>query len=419
MLKKLLPDQDLLPVGTEKINQEAKRITSVIEKSLKKKKIDADLFFGGSFAKGTMMRKDSQDIDLFVRFDKKYNEKELSELLERVVKDINLKYIRLHGSRDYFKVFGDGFSIELIPTYRISNINEAKNITDLSFFHVEYVKNKLSKNPELVKEILLAKAFCYSQGVYGAESYVNGFSGYAIELLIIYFKSFTNFIKKIESSKDKIIIDIEKQYKNKEEIMMHLNPSRLQSPIILIDPTFKERNALAALSEATFLRFKDSCIRYLKKPSRDFFVKKEFDKDEFAKKAKTKKAEFVSFNSTTDRQEGDIAGTKLNKFHRFIIKEIYRYFDVSDEYFVYDEKKSATSYLILKPKGKIIIKGPPIKNVENLKKFKAKHPDAYVKGNLSYYNHKGFSNFKEFFNELNKNDNKRFKEMGITKVELK
>ena len=418
MLKKLLPDQELLPVGIEKIVQDAKKIASIFEKSLKKNNVNAELFFGGSFAKGTMMRKEIQDIDLFIRFPLTYNEKELSIILEKVIKDTKLRYIKLHGSRDYFRIFNKDFNFEIIPTYKIDNISEAKNITDLSFFHVEYVKKKLRKNQELVKEILLAKSFCYAQGVYGAESYINGFSGYALELLIIYYKSFMNFIKKIDLSQDKIFIDIEKNYKNKEEIMMHLNPSRLQGPIILIDPTFKERNALAALSQDTFQRFKNSCSMFLRKPSHDFFVKKEFDKNELMKKAKTKRAEFVSLHYSTDRQEGDIAGTKLNKFHRFIIKESSRYFDLVDNYFVYNEKKDATSYLILKPKGKIIIKGPPITNVDNLKKFKEIHADAYVKDNFSYYNHKGFAKFKEFFDEWKAKNGKRFKEMGIVKVGL-
>ncbi|MBI2448797.1 nucleotidyltransferase domain-containing protein [Candidatus Pacearchaeota archaeon] len=418
MLKKILPDQELEPAETEKITEEAKKISGLIEKSFKKSKIDADLFFGGSFAKGTMMRKEMQDIDLFARFANNYNEKELSVILEKAIKDTKLKYIKIHGSRDYFRVSGRNFNLEIIPVYKIASPSEARNVTDLSFFHVEYVRKKLGKNPGLVREILLAKSFCYAQNFYGAESYINGFSGYALELLIIYYKSFMNFIKKIDSSQDKIFIDIEKNYKNKEEIMMHLNPSRLQSPIILIDPTFKERNALAALSERTFLRFKDACTRFLKKPSSEFFVRKEFDKNEFVKKAKTKRAEFVSLSYSTDRQEGDIAGTKLNKFHRFVIKESSRFFEFVDEHFAYDEKKSGSSYFILKPKTKIIVRGPPVTNTDNLKKFKEIHNDAYIKGNFAFYQHPGYSSFSDFLKNWKEKNKLRIKEMGILEVVL-
>jgi len=64
--------------------------------------------------------------------------------------------------------------------------------------------------------------------------------------------------------KDKIVIDIEKHYKNKQAVLMDLNSSKLHSPIILIDPTYKERNALAALSSETFRKFQEVSLKFLK-----------------------------------------------------------------------------------------------------------------------------------------------------------
>ena len=97
------------------------------------------------------------------------------------------------------------------------------------------VKNKM------LKEIMLAKAFCHASKCYGAESYIQGFSGYSLELLIYYYKGFMKFAREIakDNGKNKIIIDIERFYKNKNEIMININSSKLQSPIILVDPTFK------------------------------------------------------------------------------------------------------------------------------------------------------------------------------------
>ena len=60
---------------------------------------------------------------------------------------------------------------------------------------------------------------------------------------------------------------IKKFYKNKQELLNSVNESKLQSPIVLVDPTFKERNALAALSQETFLRFKESCAKFLRNPA--------------------------------------------------------------------------------------------------------------------------------------------------------
>ncbi|MBD3252791.1 hypothetical protein GF386_03610, partial [Candidatus Pacearchaeota archaeon] len=54
-------------------------------------------------------------------------------------------------------------------------------MTDLSYFHVNHILKKIKKNKNLSDEIRLAKKFAYSQNCYGAESYIHGFSGYALE----------------------------------------------------------------------------------------------------------------------------------------------------------------------------------------------------------------------------------------------
>ena len=50
-----------------------------------------------------------------------------------------------------------------------------------------------------------------------------------------------------------------------------MNSSKLTSPIILVDPTYKQRNALAALSEETFEKFKQASKKFLKNPSIKYF----------------------------------------------------------------------------------------------------------------------------------------------------
>ena len=64
---------------------------------------------------------------------------------------------------------------------------------------------------------------------------------------------------------------MEKDYKNKNDILENINESKLLSPIILIDPTFKQRNVTSALSEETLEKFKDYCKKFIKSPNADFF----------------------------------------------------------------------------------------------------------------------------------------------------
>jgi len=275
------------------IEKKAEEFCRKIEIKTKKKKVKADVFIGGSLAKKTILkqqnspqkfgifgprktksfsRRDKYDIDIFVRFDKKYKDSEISDLLEKILSGFRTR--RIHGSRDYFQLKEKKFIFEIIPVIKISSPKNARNVTDLSYFHVSYVRNKIKKNPKLANEILLAKAFSYAQKCYGAESYIKGFSGYALELLVIYYNGFLNFLKAIARTKEQIIIDPGKCYKNKNNILTSLNESKLQSPIIFIDPTFKERNALAALSKETFLKFQETAKNFLRKPSEKYLKSK-------------------------------------------------------------------------------------------------------------------------------------------------
>ena len=310
----------------EEMNKLISDFVNRLDEKIKQLKIDAEIFVGGSFAKKTFIKKDQQgfsDVDFFLRFarnekflapktfkrsqkvsgDKK-NKDDISELTKKVLG--NMENVSLiHGSRDYFKIkIREDFFIELIPVIKVKKPEESLNITDLSYSHVKYINKKI-KSEKILDEIMITKAFCYANHCYGAESYIKGFSGYAIELLVYYYGSFLKFIKTINKSRngDKIIIDIEKQFKNKNQIMMDLNKSKLQSPIILIDPTCKNRNALAALSEESFNRFKEAVNKFLKNPSLEAFEEKKTDLEKIKKNAFDKKYEFILLEITTDKQE--------------------------------------------------------------------------------------------------------------------
>ncbi len=133
----LSPQENKLKIIKNEVNAFLKDIKSI----LKKDKIKAEIFVGGSYAKQTLMRKDKYDIDIYVRFDKKYEN--ISDLLEKIIKKSKMKFIKIHGSRDYFQIQKDnGLLFEIIPVRKISKPMEAENVTDLSYLHVNYVKKK-------------------------------------------------------------------------------------------------------------------------------------------------------------------------------------------------------------------------------------------------------------------------------------
>ncbi len=387
----------------KKIEKETSEFVKHLQDKIKKRKIKADVFVGGSLAKNTIIKKQRYDIDVFVRFDKSYKDEKISGLLESVLG----KARKIHGSRDYFQTSKGKIIFEIIPVVKIEKPEQARNVTDLSYFHVNYIKNKIKKNKKLADEIRLAKTFCYAQDCYGAESYIKGFSGYALELLVSHYGSFIGFLKRTD--KKQIIIDPVKFYKSKQKIMLELNEAKLQSPIVFVDPTFKQRNALAALSIETFEKFKKKAKSFLSHPSEKFFEKQNIEKE-----LKKKHKNLIIIIARTNRQKGDISGSKLRKFYEFLIGKAERYFDIKVREFEYDENKNIGKiYLSLNKKKKIIVSGPPVTSVEHLIKFKKKHKKCFIKKGRAYCYQKQIG-FRKFLQDLKKD--RALKEMDITRV---
>jgi len=421
-LKKVLQKQISLIKPDEEVDKYLKETTnkfvSILEGEIKKSKVNAEIFVGGSFARGTLVKKDVYDVDIFVRFDWKYDN--ISDILDGILKNLNKKnkwkVTRLHGSRDYFRVYTEKRKnyFELIPVTKIKKPREERNVTDLSYFHVPYIKKKIKG---LEDELRLAKTFCYAQKVYGAETYIGGFSGYALECLIVYYKSFVKMLRELSKVKigERLIIDIEKKYKKKNDIFIEMNENRLHSPIILVDPTYKERNALAALSHATFEKFQKAAKKFLKKPSGSYFIEKPIDIEKLKKKAKRQKAEFLHVQIETNKQAGDIAGTKLKKFHYLLEDEVRKYFKLIRHEFEYDDEKSADVYMIAKSKGEVIRIGPPLHLKKHVRAFKKEHRTTYEKNKFVHARIKVTFNAKSFLDAWKKQraNKNMMGEMGI------
>jgi tRNA nucleotidyltransferase (CCA-adding enzyme) len=421
-IKQVLSGLDLVPSKEELsyLKEKTEKLTSDLRAALKKDKIDADVFVGGSFAKGTLIGGEFYDIDIFVRFNWKYEN--ISEILRKtlgkITKKNKMKLEVLHGSRDYFRIIlGKKAIFEIVPVVRIKRQKEARNVTDLSYFHVNYVKRKLGKN--LAKEVVLAKQFCKAQKVYGAESYVNGFSGYALECLIIYYKSFEKMLRELIKIKpgERIIIDSEKAYGKKTDVLFEMNESKLNSPVIVVDPTWKERNALAALSRESFAKFQEAASNFLKNPSGEFFEIKKFGVNEFRKRAK--KNEFVSIELETKKQPGDIAGTKMKKFSNYIVRELGKYFEVIEDEFEYSGENKARLYLIAKPKKEIIKIGPPASFEKHASAFRKQNKNVYEKNKVLYARIKINFSAKKFLKDFARNYKNTVKGMGISGLEIK
>ncbi len=416
----IINPQDFLPdeADREYMQREADKLKKKIEEAIKKEKIAAEVFIGGSFARGTMVKSDDYDIDLFVRFDWKYEE--ISKKLEDILKTAGVKFEKIHGSRDYFMIKDEikkGITFEVIPVIKISNPKEARNVTDLSYFHVKYIKNKL-KSKGLAEQVILAKVFCKSQRVYGAESYIKGLSGYAIECLICHYRSFEKMAKEIAKAKDRIIIDSEKKFKKIKDIPFELNESKLQSPIVIIDPTWKERNVSASLSQETFNKLQKALKSFLAKQKKDFFVLSAKAGKLFSEK-EGKDREKIVIRLYTEKQEGDIAGTKMKKFADYLAEEMKKHFALIAKDFIYGGADSAEAFYLLKKKEKVIKSGPPIKMKEHAAAFRKNNKNTYVKAGRIYADIRTALTASDFLTSLLKRQKEKVKEMAITGIEIK
>lgn len=365
ILSEVLQKISLNSEELKKIEKETKEVV----KTLKKNKLNANI--GGSLAKGTILKKDNQDVDIFVVL----KPLELSKF-EKLVSKTKLKYELIHGSRDYLQIKRENLTFELIPVLKLDKKAKIDNVTDFSLIHVKYIKSKIVENPKLADEIKLAKAFCHANKCYGAESYIGGFSGYALEVLVCYYGSFLKLLKKIPSEK---IIDPEKQFKNQSEIMRELNQSKLQSPLIVIDPTYKYRNVCAGLTKETYESFLEKASEFLKNPSEELFKKKEFDLNNFLDSAKKQNLAVYELSIKTNRQNGDIAGTKMKKLFKFLIRELERKEQkVENSEFVYSGSQEAQGYLAINTKEIIEIIGPKPDMETAVKEFKKVRKNTYL-----------------------------------------
>ena len=352
ILKKIKPDRKEELELKKKVNDFIKNI------DIK----EAKVVLGGSGAKGTWL-KNQVDADIFVKFDsKKYKNKDISKILLKALKKKFKRIELMHGSRDYFNINYSSFIFEIIPVLGIKKASEAKNITDISPLHALWVRKNSNEN--IRDEIRKFKYFLKINDLYGAESYIRGFSGYVAEILIIYYKRLNNLIKNVRRWKYGQIIDAEHY-----GTASNLNDSK-KSPLIIIDPVQEDRNAAAALSKEKF----DKLISLSKK-------KINFDQSRLDLKRYNLLLEVIP-----KKNKKDVMGAKSLKIFEYLKKSLSR-FNVKDSLFKFDNK--ALMYFRL---GKTILEkysehqGPPIAIEDGCRKFLRKYGrnKTYVRNNRYY-----------------------------------
>jgi tRNA nucleotidyltransferase (CCA-adding enzyme) len=363
--------------------KQAETIINKLNKTLKS--VGAKATIQGSFKKNTQLRH-TFDIDVFVGFNFiKYAKKDslISDILCKKLSKIFKKIERMHGSRDYFQIHQHPYVFEIIPILNITSSKHAKNITDVSPLHAKWVAKK-SKGKE--GEIRLTKAFFKAQGIYGAESYVRGFSGYAAEILTLYYGSFIKLLKAAIKWEDKVVIDPEKAYKY-DNPLLKLNQSKVVSPLVVVDPVQPERNVTAALSKDAFKKLKGAASQFTKKPSKDFFTKKINSKEDLLRK-KPKNCMLLIVEIEPQRGKHDVVGAAILGKYEILKRAISENNFCSKENSWFWEKgeKGVLWFFISRelPEKMEIRRGPSIKDAIHPERFRKKHKSTFVKNGRLY-----------------------------------
>lgn len=150
-----------------------------------------------------------------------------------------------------------------------------------------------------------------------------------------------------------------------------------------------------------------------------FFYEESISIESWKQKANKLKASFVSLTITSDRQAGDIAGTKLKRAAEHLIKVLELNFKIIKSNFSYEEGREAVVLIMAKTKGEHLRKGPPNEMKKHVAAFKKEHPEAFLKKGIWYAYEAKVKTLDIFFRDYYTKYKNKLNSMGVTSLEVR
>lgn len=314
VLDKILPKIKPKKSEENKLLELAKRTLEITRE--KAKKYHAKVILAGSVTRNTWLP-GKKEFDIFILFPLDLPENKLEEygllIGKEVIKELKGKYSVEYAQHPYSSGLVGGVDIDIVPCYEVESADKIKSAVDRTPFHVRYIEKNLSLT--LSDDVRLLKQFLTANKIYGADAKTQGFSGYVCELLIIRYSGFLEVIKATNNWKPGEVIDLENYYKKEE--YHQLRKKFKNVPLILIDPTDKNRNAASALSIENFLKFKKLTKEFLDKPNAQHFSEKRsfpITNKELIQIHSNRKTELLLIKFTPPNVVPDILWPQLRKF---------------------------------------------------------------------------------------------------------
>lgn len=283
--------KDIKPTDEEKrhIEDVSSRVINFLQDACDEREVDAKVTLVGSVSKNTAL-KGKSDIDIFIAFPLDTDKAKLKEigldLAHACCDEFGSEAEHHFASHPYVTTHIEGCEVDIVPCYAINDGSQLKSAVDRTILHTRYVKQRLSKSQE--DEVLLLKRFMAMTGTYGSEFKVGGFAGYLCELLIIHYGDFESTLKAAINWKYHEVIDLEG----------FATSGKFKEPLIVIDPTDKNRNVGAALRLDKMAEFIQSARNYIFSDNkRDYFypLERELNRDEIIKEFKSRNSDVIAF----------------------------------------------------------------------------------------------------------------------------
>lgn len=262
ILKLVKPTED----ETLKVQEFSEKLIEDVNRVLEAEGLEAKAELHGSVTHGTWVR-GGEDIDLFIVLDPKYRRGDLHKILDILKRSLDGDYVEAYAEHPYLQVSMEGFSVDMVPCFRLEKGDNIRSSTDRTPLHSEYLAEALTD--DMRDEVRILKRFTETIGVYGAEIRVQGFSGYLCELIIVKYGSFWGLATEAAGWKNGEVITLDPGHDDEA-----LRKS-FDDPLIIMDPTDASRNVASALSPESYWTFVAACRGFTEKPDIKYFVHEE------------------------------------------------------------------------------------------------------------------------------------------------
>jgi tRNA nucleotidyltransferase (CCA-adding enzyme) len=365
---KVLAKVKPLPDDEKRIETVSQQLVEKVMATESAKEVEFEPCLVGSIAKNTYLK--DPDIDLFLLFDSSLPRKDLDKYGVTIGREA-IGGREHYAEHPYIRGRFEGYSIDIVPAYKVTDASQKMTAVDRTPFHTEYVKENLTL--EQRDDVRLLKAFMKGIGTYGAEAKTQGFSGYLCEILVLRFGTF------------KDVLRAARDWKRGESITMEgPTETKFDGPLVFIDPVDPNRNVASAVSLESLSLFIVAAGAYLANPLMEFFFPKGSPSlgIEEIKEGLEGRGHILSLTLTKPDIIDDILYPQIRKFQRNLgqlleqrdFKVIHSWSGIFDEEIVLLFKLEH-----FKLPHSTLHKGPPVWVVDNSNDFLSKwrdNPDA-------------------------------------------